>query len=352
MAELQQPETPMPPHYFDRLRNMAARFDRVVLSALVFLAAVAVYDFDAGAEIAVFAGSSLLEIAVFILLSAGLAAYLKASGADAVIARAFQGDAGRAVIMGAIFGALSPFCSCGVVPLIAALLASGVPLAPVMAFWLASPIMDPEMFVLTAAVIGTEFAVVKTLAAIGFGLLGGGAVLLLQGSSALRDPLIGAASCCAVSSVTKARPIAWAFWQDGKRLSHFKTDLWASLFFLGKWLGLAFLIEGAMVFYVPMQDVGLWLAELGPWAVPAAAVIGVPSYLNGYAAIPLTNTLMEHGLQMGAALTFMTAGAVTSIPAAVAVKALVRGPVFGLYIVLALLGSLLVGFLTQAFIGF
>ena len=46
------------------------------------------------------------------------------------------------------------FCSCGVIPLIAAMLVAGVPLAPVMAFWIASPIMDPEMFVLTAAGIG------------------------------------------------------------------------------------------------------------------------------------------------------------------------------------------------------
>lgn len=50
-----------------------------------------------------------------------------------------------------LFGSLSPLCSCGVVPVIAALLATGVPLAPVMAFLIASPIMDPVMFILTAA---------------------------------------------------------------------------------------------------------------------------------------------------------------------------------------------------------
>ena len=61
-------------------------------------------------------------------------------------------------MLAAVVGALSPFCSCGVIPLIAAMLRAGVPLAPVMAFWLASPIMDPEMFVLTAAGVGLGFA--------------------------------------------------------------------------------------------------------------------------------------------------------------------------------------------------
>jgi len=56
-------------------------------------------------------------------------------------------------------GALSPFCLCGVIPLIAALLSMGVPLAPVMAFWLASPIMDPSMFLLTSGEIGMDFAI-------------------------------------------------------------------------------------------------------------------------------------------------------------------------------------------------
>ena len=47
---------------------------------------------------------------------------------------------------------------------VAALLAIGVPLPAVMAFWLASPLMDPSMFVLTAGVLGTEFAIGKTVA--------------------------------------------------------------------------------------------------------------------------------------------------------------------------------------------
>ena len=41
-----------------------------------------------------------------------------------------------------LLGALAPFCSCEVIPFISALLAVGAPLSAVMAFWLASPLMD------------------------------------------------------------------------------------------------------------------------------------------------------------------------------------------------------------------
>ncbi|MDP6343789.1 MAG: permease, partial [Alphaproteobacteria bacterium] len=79
-----------------------------------------------------FAADALLHISPFLALSIALAAYAKASGADNLIAVVFQGRQARMIVAAALFGALSPFCSCGVIPLIAALLAMGVPLAPVM----------------------------------------------------------------------------------------------------------------------------------------------------------------------------------------------------------------------------
>ncbi len=76
----------------------------------------------------------------------------------------------------------------------------------------------------------------------------------------------------------------------------------------------------------------------------------MPSYLNGYAAIPLVRGLMDAGLPPGAALSFMVAGGVTCIPAAVAVQALVRAPITLAYLTVAAVGSVSVGFLYSAWI--
>ena len=63
-----------------------------------------------------------------------------------MLARAFEGAEGQMVILAAILGGLSPFFSCEVNPFIAAMLALCAPLNAVMAFGLASPLMDPAMF--------------------------------------------------------------------------------------------------------------------------------------------------------------------------------------------------------------
>ncbi|HMB77296.1 MAG TPA: permease, partial [Kiloniellaceae bacterium] len=115
-----------------------------------------------------------------------------------------------------------------------------------------------------------------------------------------------------------------------------------------KWLALAFLLESLMLAYLPAESVGQWLGFGNPLAIPLAALVGAPAYLNGYAAIPTAGALMDLGMTPGAALAFMTAGAVTSLPAAVAVFALVRLPVFLLYLALGFLGATFAGLLYQA----
>jgi hypothetical protein len=69
----------------------------------------------------------------FFLMAIMTAAYAKASSAENLIARVFSGNVFVMIFVAAIVGGLSPFCSCGVILLIAALLAMGVPLPAVMA---------------------------------------------------------------------------------------------------------------------------------------------------------------------------------------------------------------------------
>jgi len=292
---------------------------------------------------------SLWGMLPFFVLAICFAAYAKATQADAIIAKAFSGHPVRATILAALVGAVSPFCSCGVIPLIAAMLGAGVPLAPVMAFWIASPIMDPEMFILTAAGIGFNFAVAKTLAAIAMGLFSGFSVLLFQRSGFLANPLradfdIGCGSSCGGDT---PKGLIWRFWQHADRLIEFKQESIAIGIFLGKWLTLAFFFETLMIAYISSDSIVAYVGAENAFAIPLAAIIGAPSYLNGYAAIPLISGLLEIGMTPGAAMAFATAGAVSSIPAAIAVFALVKKPVFILYLLLGLVGAMASGWIYQ-----
>ena len=326
--------------------NALKKIDRVVIASLVILTSIWVFTPDQLWSTITFVGDNLWEIFPYLMISVLLAGYIKATGADRLIGAAFRANANAAIMVAALVGAFSPFCSCGVVPLIAALLASGVPLAPVMAFLMASPIIDPQMAILTAGVLGTEFAIAKIAAAILLGLMGGYLVVVVQKMGGFTDYLSQEVKAgCGTSSVTDTSKPVWKFWQvEGRTMAFFKESK-STTFFLAKWLSVAFILEGLMIANMPMDQVGEWLTSVGNWSIPAAAMVGVPAYMNGYAGLPLADALIQMGLSKPAALSFMVAGGVTCIPAAVAVKALVKTPVFIAYLAVAAVGSLSVGFL-------
>lgn len=339
----------LPPSGLRSVFGQLWRDQRVWLASVVILAVLVIFDPLQARDSALFAGSALLRTAPYLLLSIGIAAWANATGADNLIAKAFTGAPILMIGLGALAGGISPFCSCGVIPLIAALLAMGVPLSAVMAFWLASPIMDPSMFVLTAGMLDLEFAVAKTMAALGLGIFGGTVVHLMMRGGAFADPLregIGNGGCGG-AKIRAPKPVVWRFWQETERLAKFGNTALNTTLFLAKWLTLAFILESLMLAWIPAETVTAALGGEGLMPIVTATLVGVPAYLNGYAALPLVGGLIEQGMAPGAGMAFLVAGGVTSIPAAMAVWALAKPQVFALYIALSLSGAFAAGLLFQ-----
>jgi len=217
--------------------DIVKRIDPAVLVGVTVFTALVVIDPAQIPGSAAFVIRALVEISPFFFLSIGVAAYAKASGAEHLIARVFEGKLKRMIVAAAIFGALSPFCSCGVIPIVAGLLAAGVPLPPVMAFWLASPLMDPEMFIISWAGLGLHFTTAKTLVAIGVGLLGGFATMFVLQRGFFASPLSsGVQSCCKSScSSTNATPeVECKIWRAPARRAEFRAASLEVGWFLGK----------------------------------------------------------------------------------------------------------------------
>ena len=296
-----------------------------------------------------FAAEALARTGIFIATAVALVAYMKATGAESIVARAFQGSEFRMIVFASLVGGLAPFCSCEVIPFIAALLAAGTPLSAVMAFWLSSPIMDPPMFMITSSKLGFDFAAAKTLAAVGFGLLGGFGMMAINRTNFFASALKSSAapySCCDSSSFS-GKPL-WAFWQERRRLSVFQETSISNALFLLKWMTLAYLLEALMIRFVPAELVVSILGGEGLRPIFLGAFVGAPAYLNGYAAVPVVAGMLEQGMSQGAAMAFVVAGSVTSIPAAVAVWALVRWRVFAAYLGFACAGSIASGIIWAA----
>lgn len=288
----------------------------------------------------------LVVVAPIVFPGILLAAWIIASGADAHIARAFEGRTLRTVVAASLIGAITPVCGVTVLPLMAGLLAAGVPLAPIMAFWLSSPITDPAMLATTAATLGLSFAIGKTLAAFGLGLFGGAVTGLFAKApwalNALRDNnlarQLSAGRCGAAQTFDP-----WV-WRTQARRRSFSVQFWATTRLILICLIPAFAAEYALNAALTPGALAAYVGEDQWWAIPAAVFVGAPAYIDGYAALPLTRGLIDNGMSEGAAMAFLVSGGVVSIWGAMAIAPVLKLKPFLLYLLLAVLGSLAAGY--------
>jgi uncharacterized membrane protein YraQ (UPF0718 family) len=297
------------------------------------------------AETARFVAASLWSVSPLVVPGIVVSAWVSASGGTAGIARAFEGRLAWTVLAASAVGAVTPVCGITVLPLMAGLLASGVPLAPVLAFWLSSPVTDPAMFATTAATLGWTFAIAKTLAALGLGLLGGaataGAGVRSWIGPALRSSRLvaglGARNACAPQSFDGA---VWATTGGRARMVR---ELWWMSRLVVICLVPAFAAEHLLHQLLGPEALAAAVGTDAWWAVPLAVFVGAPAYLDGYAALPLIRGLMDHGMAPGAAMAFVVSGSAVSIWGAMAIFPVLRLRPFLVYLALAVIGSLLAG---------
>ncbi|PWG60914.1 permease [Spiribacter halobius] len=272
----------------------------------------------------------LAELLPVIAIAALLAGTLSLGDIASRVRRFIGGGTLRAVVIGSTAGAVTPVCGLGVVPLIAALQRQQVALPAIMAFWVSSPITDPAMLVMTAGVLGTPFAVAKTLAAFAMGALAGVIVALLH-PAAPAAPEAEPTSCTATAD---ARARWAAFARESLRNGELAL----------RWITLALILEIGIRAWAPEQWISFAVGGDHWWSVPLAATVAAPLYLDGYAALPLVRGLAEVGMSAGAALALLLSGAVVSLYAAVAVFSVVPLRLFVLYLFTGMAGAILCGY--------
>lgn len=329
-----------------RMARPGARLAYVLLAAT--LVVLIVWRPGFALETAQFVMLGMIHVTPLLIPGILLAAWVTASGAGDHVAAVFHGRTVQTVIGATLLGALLPVCGVTVLPLMAGLLAARVPLAPVMAFWLASPITGPAMLSATLATLGWEFAIGKAMAAIGLGLFGGGMSALVASRDWAVSPLrsngiVGSlgeqcGQCGEDTSGFDPR-----IWHDPARRARFVRESWVITRLILLVLTPAFAAEYLLNVWLEPNAVAAYVGRDSAFAVPLAVIVGGPAYIDGYAALPLTRALLEHGMSTGAAMAFLVSGGVVSIWGAMAIFPVLKLKPFLLYLGLAAVGSMISG---------
>lgn len=293
---------------------------------------------------------SFTDVALLIAVGLIISARVAASGAATITARWFKGRPIATIVVASGIGAVTPVCGVTVLPITTGFLASGVPLAPIMAFWISSPVTGPTMFAATWAVLGPGFAVGKTLAAFGLGIFAGAGTALLARTRMVQEPLrplrVVAGGECGASA---PKDFSFRVWRDPTRMRVFRANLISTTKIVVLCLIFAFSAEFLLRGLLPSHFLTTYVGEDAPFAIPLAVAVGAPMYLDGLAALPLVRGLLDLGMSPGAAMALLVSGGAISIWGVLAVVFVLRASTIALFVAFAVLGSLAIGYAFQAY---
>ena len=244
-------------------------------------------------------------------------------------------------ILGAGFGALTPFCSCSTIPLLLGMLNAGVPFASAMAFLFASPLLNPVIVSLFIILMGWKttalYFAVTFVGAVAIGLLLDG-----FGFSDQVKPVAAVRSCCDCQLEADARSRI-------QRSAGFAISLFRQLMpYLLIGAGIGAFIHG----FVPTEIISRLAGSDNPVAIPVAAIIGIPIYIRAETMIPIGMALIEKGMSVGAVLALVIGGAGASIPELTLLSAIFRRKMLSAFVLTILAIALAAGYLANLLSGF
>jgi uncharacterized protein len=278
--------------------------------------------------------ASLDELWIYVLLGILATEALRYTSWVKLVHKACMARPVLAILVATVLGAASPLCTYGTVPVVAEIVASGVAIAPVVAFLAASSLMNPQLFVLTWGGISPEMAVARLGAVVAFGVFVGFVATRVPTAWIVNPALFN--STTSKPSARGPRVFSWRGFAQG---------CWKTLRFIGPYLVGGIVLGAVIEVFVPAR----WFLKgvtPGNWTgVLVAIAISVPLSACGGGAIPIVRSLLLQGMSRGSALAFFVAGPATRPSPILALAAVLRPAAVVLYITLLVMYALLSGLL-------
>ena len=243
-------------------------------------------------------------------------------------------------ILAALFGIITPFCSCSAIPLFLGFMQARIPIGITFSFLISSPLNNEIAIALLFGLFGWKVTAIY----IGFGLL----VAILGGyfvgkiSNVEKYILIPVTP---IEGELENVEIKLSLAQRAKDAWEYTADIFKKIYlYVMVGVGIGAFIHG----YIPADFISKYAGGDAWYAVPVAVLMGIPMYSNAAGVMPLVEVLTSKGMLLGSALSFMMAVTALSLPEAMILKRILHVKLIGMFFGIVGFGILLVGYVFNA----
>ena len=244
-------------------------------------------------------------------------------------------------ILASIFGIITPFCSCSAIPLFLGFLQARIPLGVAFSYLVSAPLSDPVVFALLISMFSWKIAVLY----VAFGVIISIVVGLIIGAMNMEKEVL-----------IEVKPLDnISYTEDGTLFKHRIKESWDYSVDIFKKIYLYIIIGvgvGAFIHGFIPEDFISKYAGGDVWYAPIVAVIaGIPMYSNELGILPIIEVLIQKGVLIGTALSFMMAIVALSLPEAMILKRVISIKLIGIFFGVVGLAILLTGYTLNYLVG-
>lgn len=241
-------------------------------------------------------------------------------------------------LFAALLGVVTPFCSCSSIPLFIGFLGAGIPLGVTFAFLISSPLINETSLYLFPAMFGLKVTFIYNIIGISIAVGGGYLIQKLNMGKYVYGDFFKFKSKRQTEMTRgksmKLKELLLHFWREGMTVT--KTVFPYVL--VG--VGVGSLIHG----FVPTSFIVKYLSAKSWSAVPLATILGAPLYANSVSVIPIMEALVNKGVPLGTALSFMTAVVTVSIPEMLMLKKVMKWQLLATFLTITVVGIMVMGY--------
>ena len=243
-------------------------------------------------------------------------------------------------ILAALFGTVTPFCSCSSIPLFIGFTSAGIPISMTFSFLISSPLVDLASLILLSSVFGMKIAIAYVIVGLVLAVAGGTLLGKLKMERYLEDFVknIKSNADVEIQSMTKKDRIIYSKNQVMQTIK--KVYLYI---FIGVGIG-AFIHN-----VIPEAWINAVLGKNNWYSVPLATLVGIPMYADIFGTLPVAESLFYKGAGIGTILSFMMAVTALSLPSIIMIKKVVKIQLLVLFVGIVTLGIIIIGYLFNNF---
>ena len=240
-----------------------------------------------------------------------------------------------ALIISALLGTITPFCSCSSIPLFIGFVSAGLPLGVVFAFLISSPLVDLGSIVLLSSMFGFNITFIYVLLGLILAVAGGALIDKLKMDKYIaefitKNPYLDNS----IADLTKKERALFAKTQ----VVQIAKKVYIYIF-IG--VGIGAVIHN----YIPENYISMVLGNNNLFAVPLAVILGAPMYADIFGVIPIAESLYLKGAGLGTVMSFMMAVTALSLPSIIMLKQVVKGRLLFTFIIIVITGIIISGYL-------